>query len=285
MRSPYLFPLGSKLGEDNAILHARANRHRVDGYAGPLSIKTVVAGRVTWLVHGRELVVDPSSFLVLSAGEVYSMNIDSDTPVETCCAFFARGSVEKIALDLTTSLDAALAQPDRVGPELPYLSGLREEAEISRRVGSIASICSGLPGSGVEESFLVLSLSLLRLYDGIREQIARIPASRQATRHELYRRLLVGREYLHAHAMEPVSLASAAKAACISRFHFHRGFAKAFGHTPHRYLLQLKLNEARRMICTGSSVLDASVAIGFSSASAFTRAFRSHFGVLPSSLL
>src|SRR6266849_9320838 len=91
---PYLFPEGAHVGADNVVLHARARRHQVEAYAGPLSIKTVLAGQVAWIVGGRELIVDRSSFLIVSAGEKYSMNIAEAKPVETCCAFFAPGFVE-----------------------------------------------------------------------------------------------------------------------------------------------------------------------------------------------
>src|SRR4051794_17862921 len=100
--APYLFPAGVRLGEHNVVLHARAKRHSVNGYAGPLSIKTVMRGRVSWVVGGRQLIVDPSSFLVLAAGEIYSMDIDVAVPVETCCAFFAPGFLEHVAVDVTS---------------------------------------------------------------------------------------------------------------------------------------------------------------------------------------
>jgi hypothetical protein len=70
----------------------------VENYAGPLSIKTVLTGRVAWIIAGRELVVDQSSFLIVSAGENYSMNIASAKPVETCCVFFAPEFVERTVL-------------------------------------------------------------------------------------------------------------------------------------------------------------------------------------------
>ena len=44
-RAPWLFPEGARLGEENALLHARARRHRVTNYSGPLSIKTVLEER------------------------------------------------------------------------------------------------------------------------------------------------------------------------------------------------------------------------------------------------
>ncbi len=93
-RAPYLFPIGSDFGTDNLVLHARATHHQVENFAGPLSIKTVIAGQVEWTIPGRRLLVDPSSFLVLSAGEKYSMNIAAAKPVETCCIFFSPGFVE-----------------------------------------------------------------------------------------------------------------------------------------------------------------------------------------------
>ena len=284
---PYLFPVGARLGEHNLVLHATARRHSVSNYAGPLSIKTVLRGRVSWIVGGRELVVDPSSFLVLAAGEPYSMNIDEPEPVETCCAFFAPGFLEQVALDLTTSVDAALDAPDRIAPPVPYLSALHGDGELtlSGRLWTLAKRCEeALAPSGTEEEFLLLGISLLGCYDQMRTQCARVPAMRKSTQHELFRRLLLGRDYMHAHAFDPISLASVARAAALSTFHFHRGFTQTFEETPHSYLTGLRLARAKLMLESGSSVLETCVAVGFSSPSAFSRLFRARLGCLPSAI-
>jgi len=267
------------------VLHATARRHSVHEYAGPLSIKTVVRGRVSWVVDGRELVVDPSSFLVLGAGERYSMNIDAPEQVETCCAFFAPGFVEQIALDLTSPAEGALDAPDRIAPPLAYLSALHGDRErtLTNRVATVAARCEKvLNPSGAEEDFLLLGAELLEYYQQIRTQAARVPALRSATRQELFRRLLIGRDYIHSHCSESISLAEVARAACLSLFHFHRGFTRAFQQTPHSYLTGLRLMQARNMIQKGSTVLEACVVVGFSSPSAFSRLFRARFGQPPS---
>jgi AraC family transcriptional regulator len=272
---------------DNLVLHARARRHRVESYSGPLSIKTVLTGQVAWIIGGRELVVDRSSFLIVSAGEKYSMNIAETKPVETCCVFFAPGFVERVALDVTSPVQEGLDQPDRVAPSLPYLSALHGDREraLVGRVQSVAARCKGaLAPSGFEEHFLVLAQELLQFYEGIREGAARLPAIRKATREELFRRLLAGRDYLHSHSSGPVSLDAVARAACLSPFHFHRGFTQAFQRTPHAYLTGLRLERARRAMESGSSVLEACLDAGFSSPSAFTRLFRSHYGEAPSAM-
>lgn len=283
--TPYLFPTGARLGEHNLVLHATARRHSVQAYAGPLSIKTVLRGRVSWVVGGRELVVDPTSFLVLAAGERYSMEIDAPKPVETCCAFFADGFLEQIARDLTSSADAALDAPGRIAPPLAYLSALHGDRQrtLAGWVATLAERCErSLNPSGTEEDFLMLGTALLNYYQEIRAQAARVPALRLSTRQELFHRLLVGRDYIHAHGSEPVSLANVARAACLSLFHFHRGFTRAFQETPHSYLTGLRLTRARDMIERGSAVLEACVAVGFSSPSAFSRLFRARFGQAPS---
>jgi len=259
----------------------------VESYAGPLSIKTVLAGQVTWMVGGRELVVDRSSFLILAAGERYSLNIHAAQPVETCCAFFSPGFVERVALDATSPLEQALDSPDRVAPALPYLSALHGDREraLVGHVQSLAQRCRReLAPSGFEQDFLLLAEKLLHFYQQIREQAVRVPAMRASTRQELFRRLLLGREYIHSQSSGPLSLETVARAAGVSQFHFHRGFTQAFEQTPHAYITALRLDRARQMIASGTRVLDACLEVGFSSPSAFSRLFRSHFGETPSAV-
>jgi AraC-like DNA-binding protein len=283
--TPYLFPAGASLGEHNVVLHASARRHSVRSYAGPLSIKTVLRGRVSWVVGGRDLVVCPKSFLVLAEGERYSMEIDESTPVETCCAFFAPGFLEQVALDLTSGAEAALDAPGRIGPSLAYLSAVHGDRErtLTDRVATLAERCEKqLNPSATEEDFLLLGITLLEFYQEIRAQVDRLPSLRLSTRQELFRRLLVGRDYIHSHYSESLSLANVSRAACLSLFHFHRGFTQVFQETPHSYLTQLRIAQAREMIERGSSVLEACMAVGFSSPSAFSRLFRARFGQSPS---
>jgi AraC-like DNA-binding protein len=283
---PYLFPEGAQIGRDNTILSARARRHRVNGFEGPLSIKTVLQGRVAWTVQGRALLVDRFSFLVLNAGEKYGMDLSEERPVQTCCVFFAPGFVERVALDATSPLELSLESPDRMAPAIPYLSAFHFDhraRSMVTRVHALPTRCEKLLApSGFDEDFLQLANLLLSFYDQVQEEAKRVPAARKAAREELYRRLCKGREYIHAHPSTPLSLAEMAQAACLSPFHFHRGFRKSFGQTPHHYVTSLRLAEAKRLIEGGVSALNACLDVGFTSPSAFSRQFRTQFGQPPS---
>src|SRR5262245_302461 len=167
----YLFPEGAKFRTDNAVLHGRARRYKVTDFPGPLSIKTVVSGAVGWTVGGREYIVDNTSFLVLGAGEKYSMDFDAPQVMETACIFFQNGFVERMAQDATTPVKASLDDPERIAPPLPYISRLHADPgqTIIQRVQTLASRCSGdLQPSSFEEDFLMISDSLLGLYEQIR---------------------------------------------------------------------------------------------------------------------
>jgi AraC family transcriptional regulator len=77
---------------------------------------------------------------------------------------------------------------------------------------------------------------------------------------------------------------SALAAECgYSRTHFSRMFTAATGQTPHRYVLERRLQRAESLLARRSlSLLEIAFACGFSSHAHFSTAFRSRYGVSPS---
>lgn len=91
-------------------------------------------------------------------------------------------------------------------------------------------------------------------------------------------------DFIDAEFGRPLKLADMARVANMSTFHFARTFARVTGMPPHRYLVSVRLREAVQRMERGDSVTTACYAVGFSSPSHFTTAFRRHVGVLPSTL-
>ena len=269
--------VSAPLHRANAVLRARSRVHFVKDFAGPLSIKSVTEGEVSWKCAGRERVVDSDSFLVLESGETYSMEIDSRTPVSTLCVFFQDGFVESVGASMLSEEMAGESAP------LPFLGGIhRRDPRILPRMHAIAN-CDVNDRLRLDEQFLLLARDVLELSGEMRKRVARMPANRPATRAELFRRVRRGQEYLHASASANFELVDIARAACLSPYHFHRAFGQAFGETPHRYRNRLRLERARRMLeSTGLTVTEICGAVGFESAPSFSALFRREFGVPPS---
>jgi len=78
------------------------------------------------------------------------------------------------------------------------------------------------------------------------------------------------------HSLEQLGLASG-----LSRFQVLRAFRRATGFTPHAYILQRRVDLARRLIRTCLELADVAVASGFADQSHMTRCFTQRFGLTP----
>ncbi|HEY1366167.1 MAG TPA: AraC family transcriptional regulator [Gaiellaceae bacterium] len=81
---------------------------------------------------------------------------------------------------------------------------------------------------------------------------------------------------------QPLHVAALAREAHASRAHFIRSFKRAFGETPHQYLLRRRVERAKELLRnTALSVTEVSIAVGFRSLGSFSTAFRELVGEPP----
>jgi AraC-like DNA-binding protein len=96
------------------------------------------------------------------------------------------------------------------------------------------------------------------------------------------RRLLRAKDLADARFAEPLTVADLAESARLSPAHFSREFRRAFGETPHAYLLTRRLERAAAMLrMTDRSVADICVSVGLSSVGSFTTSFTRLYGKSP----
>jgi AraC-like DNA-binding protein len=101
--------------------------------------------------------------------------------------------------------------------------------------------------------------------------------SQPTTRH-----LLRAKDLADAHFAEPLTVADLAASARLSPAHFSREFRRAFGESPHAYLLTRRLERAVAMLrMTDRSVADICASVGLSSVGSFTTTFTRVYGKSP----
>jgi AraC-like DNA-binding protein len=82
------------------------------------------------------------------------------------------------------------------------------------------------------------------------------------------------------------SLDELARQSFLSKFHLLRVFKSVTGLTPYAYQMQLRLNEARRLIFQDKSLTEIAYELGFTDQAHFTNTFKKHAnGANPSNLL
>ena len=103
--------------------------------------------------------------------------------------------------------------------------------------------------------------------------MATVPASRH---------LLRAKDLIDARYRDRLDVAALARAARLSPAHFSREFRRAFGETPHQYLLTRRLERAAALLrSTDRSVADICFTVGLSSVGSFTTSFGRTYGMTP----
>ena len=201
----------------------------------------------------------------------------------TFVLFLQRGLVEDVFRCRTTPSARLLDAPREPAAPVEFAERLETRASplfalVERFQGRLSA---GLAAGEAEDWFLRLARQLVAEQLGMERAAGRLPAVRAATRQELYRRVQRGRDFLLSQAGARPTLADAARAACLSPYHFHRAFTQAFGATPHQELTRHRLDRAAAMLEEGESVTQVCLASGFESVSSFSSLFRRHYGIPP----
>jgi AraC-like DNA-binding protein len=96
------------------------------------------------------------------------------------------------------------------------------------------------------------------------------------------RHLLRAKDLADARYFEALGVDDLASAAGLSRAHFSREFRRAFGESPHAYLLTRRLERAAALLrTTDHSVADVCLSVGLRSIGSFTTSFTRTYGVSP----
>src|SRR5438876_11465867 len=96
------------------------------------------------------------------------------------------------------------------------------------------------------------------------------------------RHLLRAKDVADARYSEPLGVDDLARAAGLSCAHFSREFRRAFGESPHAYLLTRRLERAAALLrTTDRSVADICFAVGLRSVGSFTTSFTRTYGRSP----
>jgi AraC-like DNA-binding protein len=96
------------------------------------------------------------------------------------------------------------------------------------------------------------------------------------------RHLLRAKDLVDARYRDPLDVGTLAREARLSPAHFSREFRRAFGESPHHYLLTRRLERAATLLrMTDWTVGEICVSVGLSSLGSFTTSFKSTYGMTP----
>jgi AraC family transcriptional regulator len=277
-------PGAASFGKDNAILTGRSRRYFVPDFSGPLSVKATLQGISTWKVDRREFRVSESAFLVVNAGQPYTITYDEPDEVTTFCLLFQTGFVERLATAMDLSTEGFLDDPFQTKSKEFRIALKPGPSHVLRHLRRFATSLATQTMSAEtwELRFYECAAALLRDSRNASPKAENIASVKCSTRVELLRRALVGRDFLLSMSDHPITVEDAARVACLSTFHFHRTFVQAFHVSPHQFLRRFRMFRAGELLrSTSLPVTEIAHRVGFVSVGSFGSTFAKTHGIPP----
>lgn len=98
----------------------------------------------------------------------------------------------------------------------------------------------------------------------------------------LYNRIVKAKLFIDKNYQNNIDLTNIADEAYFSKFHFIRLFKSIYEKTPHQYLTQVRIENAKHFLRLNYSVSDTCFMVGFDSITSFTGLFKKSEGKTPS---
>ncbi len=209
---------------------------------------------------------DPRSFGIFPVGALPAITPATETELIVCA--FEPDFVSAIAQE-TDGL-SLIAMPLLEGIQDPAIWGLGNLLAAEARSGGLSG---ALYIDHLAHAFVLRLLSFQKVHRVLPVRGSSLPRLS-------LRRVL---ERLHADPAENWSLAALASESGFSRNHFIRMFRESTGLTPHRYLLQLRVEKAKGMLKDRRMrLIEIAASCGFANEAHLSRVFRALFGLNPS---
>lgn len=250
--------------ENNYIVRWSGKSKHFETSSGPLSLKFSSSPKIEWRIKGRSFQLNPSTLLVLDQGEPYEVHVKSGVVVSAAGIFFS----EELA-----------AQLDESRPILPRIMTIREtNAEL------VNSLVVWPQSTEDDEYLLSEAIDIVReCFLAYEMQKELLELKREATSKDIMIGLYRARDLILSRSNLRLSLQDLAKEAGLSKYHFHRLFSTAFGHSCHAFLDATRLDRAMDLLTMGQvSVEDVALQCGFNSGRTLRLKFVRRFGMTPS---
>ncbi len=284
-RGPGNLQLDSE-GFPSVVINAKsASAYRPD-VMGPISLFLNVKGSSRCKVDGKTAVVDEDTYFISNRFQPYTLEIENRDTTETFNIHIGEYFSEQLLASLMNTSDTLLNQGKQLDvPTVAFHNKLYpRDAVFNRLVQNLqGAYCDGQTDKLLfDEKLADILLYLLQQHRNMVKEIAGMPSLKRSTQLELYKRLALAADYMHASYMGRVELDEIAGAACLSKFHFLRLFKHLYHVSPYQYLQNLRMEKAGKLLAGSSeSVSEIALMMGYENSNSFSRLFRQHKGIYP----
>ncbi|MFJ4065829.1 helix-turn-helix domain-containing protein [Pseudomonas sp. NPDC089996] len=215
------------------------------------SIGVITGGRNTYQSGASQVEVSAGSSVLMKPGVVHSCNPIAGQPWSYLMLYVDMPWLQ--AQGLVLPVQTFSTSPDLYGRLLQLFAELFDN-ELGDRENRLAQFFSDLP---------------------------RYLQSATGETHLQHPQLDAAAAFIRAHRADPLSLEDICVACGLSRSYLIRAFRQRFGMTPHSYLLDQRVQQARAQLRKGRAIADVALEAGFADQAHLQRAFKQRLAATP----
>ncbi len=255
------------------------------------SIKYVVEGLELYTVNGRKYNIKSGQYLLANRHSEGDVLIDSKQDVRGICV--------DVSTDFLAEVVSSHMRPDVFQTELELGSFFNTESFLENKYDArqtkLGAFLNGMEKTLFELSeikkepekdfYYTVCEKIIEDHVPIFKQLQNVRAINTETRKDIMRRLLIGKGIIDDSFLGALNVSDVATQSGISEYHFYRLFKKTFGKSPNQYLIQKRLNHAKKLLSTQSiSITELASFCGYPDIFTFSKSFKKQFGFPPSAL-
>jgi AraC family transcriptional regulator len=197
-------------------------------------------------------------------------------------SFSWEGACRFLVVELNTRMVGRQFDGDEHSPPPSLISAkrLKDPSLLSLMKNIEAEVRAGSPTGRLygESLSIALSAYVMTRYSAIKRPMGAAGIRHTFSAHQS-RHLI---DYICEHLSMEIGIAELAALVNLSPFHFCRMFRKSFGVSPHRYLMQQRVNAAKKLLAQqGLEIAHVAASVGYATQSHFTAVFKRLTGMTP----
>lgn len=253
------------------------------------SIKYVVQGVEHFKVNGTSIKLKQGEYLLAGFGSGGNVTIDSKTAVTGMCMAISPQIISEV---LSQQLNPSALMPENKDLHLFNRDEFIENKYTANST-KLGKLLIDLEQSLIKkehgfiqnnsETYYAITECLLADYLPLQNMFSRVKAVKNSTRKELFRRLLLAKNYIDESFTTNINVKEIAHIHGFSEYHFFRLFKNAFQISPYQYQLDKRLTAAKELLVKNQfTVSDIAIASGFNDVYSFSKAFKKKYNLSPS---
>ncbi|MDC8005403.1 AraC family transcriptional regulator [Aureisphaera galaxeae] len=266
----------------NEIYFSNVNNDYRLSYTSSFSIKYVIKGEERYALGGVPFAINENQYLLVNdKQEVENRGANA----QALSIFLDRSVINNIVDNLNLSENYLLEHPfSERHTHINFFEALYSQNDILGKYlhAFYLQSVNQQHFDINEEIFYGIGLNLVTSQLKVAKQMSHINSIKYATRCELFKRVMVARDYIEDHLEDGFSLDVLAEVSHLSKFHLIRVFKAVYQTTPYNYYLNAKVRRSILLLKNQElSLTEIATLSGFNDIYAFSKRFKATLGVAP----